>query len=365
MRAFLRITAILGIIALSSCGGSHSNVTFKIAYLYAVGTGANAVIGLNGQNDGELEGISIPQFTTNPIPVAMTATPSRNFVYVANSTSSTVTGYALNHGNGTLTPVGNALPPTPVGTNPISLGVDSSGQFLFVLNQGSSNILTFSIDQARGILTPVGSPVAAPANAQFMAVSPVSGFLYVSSGTQISGYAIGTGATLAAIAGSPFTVGTDIRGMAIDPKGQFLYAADNGANQVGSFSIQASGALVPVAGSPFAAGTQPVMVATDSNGKFLYTANFGSNDTSGYRLNAGVLTEVTGSPYSAAGGSVSTAPQPVFVVVDITNQFLYIANSGSKNIMAYSINVNDGTLTVVLNSPFSQVIGPTALLSAK
>jgi 6-phosphogluconolactonase len=364
MKAFICTTTVFAIMALAGCGGS-SSTTVKVAYLYTVGQGANAVLGFTEQSDGELAGLSVPQFSSNPIPVAMALTPSKNFVYVANSTANTVSGYALNHASGVLTPVGNAVPPTPVGTNPISVGVDSTGQFLYVLNQGSNNILTFSIDSVRGLLTPVGSPVAAPANAQFMVLSSSSGFLYISSGTQISGFAIGSGGALTAVAGSPFTAGTDIRGMAIDAKGQFLYAADRGANQVASFSIQSSGALAPVAGSPFAAGTQPMMVAVDSTGTFVYTANEGSNDSSAYKASSGALTQVSGSPYATAGSGVVTASQPVFVIVDITNKFLYIANSGSRGIMAFNINATDGTLTAVTNAPFGQVVAPQALLSAK
>ncbi|HLW51233.1 MAG TPA: beta-propeller fold lactonase family protein [Candidatus Angelobacter sp.] len=360
----MRIIAVLAIMAIASCGGSGTT-TVKIAYLYAVGQGANAVVGLTVQNDGELAGLSVPQFSTNPIPVALAVTPNKNFIYVANSTSNTVSGYSLNHGSGFLTPVGTAVPPTPVGTNPIAVGVDSTGQFLFVLNQGSNNILTFSIDSVRGLLTAVGSPVTVPANSQFMVVSPNSAFLYVSAGTGISGFAIGPGGALSAVAGSPFTAGTDIRGMAIDSQGQFLYAADRGGNQVASFSIQGSGVLAAVSGSPFAAGTQPMMVTVDATGKLLYTANEGSNDVSAYTVSSGALTQVSGSPYGAAGSGVVTAAQPVFVTVDATNQFLYIANSGSKGIMAFTIKASDGTLTAVTNSPFGQVIAPQVLLSAK
>jgi 6-phosphogluconolactonase len=365
MKAFIRIMAALAMVAVAGCGGSSSTTTTKVAYLYTVGQGANAVLGFTVQSDGELAGLGVPQFATNPIPVAMALTPSKNFFYVANSTANTVSGYSLDHATGFLTPVGTAVPPTPVGTNPISLGVDSSGQFLYVLNQGSNNILTFTIDSARGLLTATGSSVTVPANSQFLVVSPSSGLLYVSSATQISGFAIGSGGALAAVPGSPFTVGTDIRGMAIDPKAQFLYAADRGANQVLSFSIQSSGTLAGVAGSPFGAGTQPVMLAVDSTGTFLYTANVGSNDASAYKISSGALTQVSGSPYSTAGSGVVTAAQPVFVVVDVTNKFLYIANSGSRGIMAFTINSSDGTLTAVTNAPFGQVVAPQFLISAK
>jgi 6-phosphogluconolactonase (cycloisomerase 2 family) len=363
MKSLIRVTAVLTILSLAGCGGSSSGATSTVAFLYAVGQGVNAILGFTVQSDGQLSGVAVPQFSTNPAPVALAVTPNHNLVYVANSTSNTVSGFSVNHQSGVLSPIGNALPPTPVGTNPISVAVDSTGQYLFVLNQGSNNILGFSIDATRGILTAVGSPTGVPANSQFMVTSPSSSFLYVSSGTQISEFSIGSGGALGVV--GVITAGTDVRGMAVDAKGQFLYAADRGVNQVASFSIQSSGALTPVAGTPVAAGMQPMMVAIDSTGTFLYTANQGSNDVSAYKVSSGAPTQVSGSPYSAAGTSVTTAPAPVFVLIDATNKFLYIANAGSREIMAYTIKATDGTLTAVTNAPFGQAIGPQALVSLR
>src|SRR5262245_58723396 len=140
MKSFIRVIAVLVILSLAGCGGSSSSATIKVAYLYAVGQGVNAVLGFSVQSDGEISGLAVPQFSTNPAPVALALTPNHNLMYVANSTSNTVSGFSLNHQTGVLTPIGNALPPTPVGMNPVSLAVDSTGQFLFVLNQGSNNI---------------------------------------------------------------------------------------------------------------------------------------------------------------------------------------------------------------------------------
>ncbi|HEY6273355.1 MAG TPA: beta-propeller fold lactonase family protein [Terriglobales bacterium] len=369
MKALFRTTALLIMIAIAGCGKSSSNGNglTPIAFLFVVGQGSNSIIALGEQPTGELGSLGVPSVATNPIPVAMTQTASKNFIYVANSTSNTVSGFNLDHVNGVLTPVGTAVLPSPVGTNPIGVGADSKSQFLFVLNQGSSNISVFSIDATRGLLTEIsGSPFSVPANPQFLVVSPTAGFLYVAGGTSgvISGFAIGSDGSLSPIAGSPFASGTDPMGMAIDPQGMFLYAADEGTNSVLSFSIQGTGALTPVAGSPFAAGTQPVSVAVDASSTFLYTANFGSNDTSAYMIANGVLTQLAGSPYATGGSGAVTATQPVFVTLSTTNQFVFVANSGARNIMSF-LRAPDGTLTFATDAPFSQTVAPAWLLSAK
>lgn len=365
MKSLIRSTAFLMAMAVGGCGGSSSSATPPIAFLYVIGQGSNSIIGLGEQSTGQLSSLPLAAFPTNPIPVAMVLTPSRNFVYVANSTSNTVSGFNLNHTTGDLTPIGTAVPPTPVGINPVGVAVDSKSQFLFVLNGGASTISAFSIDSARGLLTEIsGSPFPAPANPQFIVASPTAAFLYVNSGLgTISAFAIGSNGALSPVAGSPFTAGTNVLGMAMDPKGQFLYAADKGNNSVVSLSIQSSGALTAVAGSPFPAGTQPVSVAVDSSGAFLYTANFGSGDTSAYKISSGALAQLTGSPYATGGTGAISPAQPSFVTVSFTNQFVFAANSGLRSVASFT-RAQDGTLKAVTNSPFSQVVAPSWLLSA-
>jgi 6-phosphogluconolactonase len=309
----------------------------------------------------------------------MTLHTSKNFIYVANLTSNTVSGFTLDHTTGVLTPIGTALPPTPVCanssvcSNPVGLGVNSGGQFLFVLNQGAvppataapATISVFSIDTARGLLTPIaGSPfpfasLVAP-NPQFLTVSPTAGLVYVSNGVSgtISGFSIAANGSLSEVAGSPFSVGANITGMTIDPKGQFLYAADQVNNKIASFSIQSGGALTPVAGSPFATDLGPASVAVDSAGAFLFSANQGAATVSSFKIASGALTQVAGSPFPVVA---SGSPLPSFVAVDGTNTFLYVANTGTRNISGFTIK-SDGTLTPVSGSPFFQSVGPQWIL---
>jgi 6-phosphogluconolactonase (cycloisomerase 2 family) len=307
--------------------------------------------------------------------------PSKNFLYVPNLTSNTVAGFSIDHTTGVLTPIGTALPPTPVCaspavcSNPIAAAVNTGGQFLFVLNQGSaspavpSSISVFSIDQTRGLLTAVsGSPFAfaslAAPNPQFMAISPTQGFLYVSNGAagNISAFAIGTNGTLTELGGSPFSVGAGATaaGLAIDPKGQFLYAADSANNKIASFNV-AGGPLAAVGSVP--AGTKPVAVAVDNTSTFVYSANQGSNDVSAFKATSGALTQAAGSPFLVQpNGSVGT-PQPTFLTVDASNSFLLVANSGSSTVSVFGIKSSDGTLGLVTNSPFVQSVAPLWIVS--
>ena len=118
------------------------------------------------KSTGDLSPLAVSSFATIPRPVSIALHPSKNFLYVPNQTSNTVSGFTIDHTAGVLTPIGTALPPTPVCnpgvcSNPIGVAVNSGGQFLFVLNQGSASpavpasISVFNIDQTRGLLSPV------------------------------------------------------------------------------------------------------------------------------------------------------------------------------------------------------------------
>jgi 6-phosphogluconolactonase (cycloisomerase 2 family) len=383
MKALFTITLLFIAVLLSGCLGSSSSSTAPtLAFLYVVGQGDNAIHALDEKSTGDLAPLAVSSFPTIPRPVSIALHPSRNFLYVPNETSNTVSGYTIDHTAGVLTPIGTALSPTPVCSpgvcsNPIGVAINSGGQFLFVLNQGSASpavpasISVFNIDQTRGLLSPVaGSPFAfaslvAP-NPQFLAISPTQGFLYVSNGaaSTISAFAIGASGALTELAGSPFSVGAGATaaGLAIDPKGQFLYAADSANNAIASFNV-AGGPLSPIGSFP--AGTKPVAVTVDNTSSFVYSANQGSNDVSAFKAASGALTQVAGSPFLVQPtGSIGT-PQPIFLTVDVSNTFLYVANFGSSSISAFGIKSSDGTLGLITNSPFFQGIAPLWMVSTK
>jgi 6-phosphogluconolactonase len=165
--------------------------------------------------------------------------------------------------------------------------------------------------------------------------------------TELSGspFPLDVGATNAAVAA----------GLAIDPKGQFLYTADSANNKIASFNV-AGGPLASV--GSFSAGTKPVGVAVDNTSTFVYSANQGSNDVSAFKATSGALTQVAGSPFPVQPSGSTGTPQPIFLTVDVSNSFLYVANFGSSTISAFGIKSSDGTLGLITNSPFFQGVAP-------
>lgn len=386
MKVLIGLSSLFMAVILSGCLGSSSSSTAPtLAFAYVVGQGDNGIRGLAEKTTGELGPLPVSSFATSPRPVTITLHPSKNFLYVPNLTSNTVSGFNIDHVAGVLTPVGTAVPPTPacvapaVCSNPVSVAINSAGTFLFMLNQGTaspsvpSSISVFSIDPSRGLLTPVaGSPfsfasLSAP-NPQFLVASPTSGFLYVSNGASgtISMFSIGAGGNLTEFAPAvSIGAGATVAGITIDSKGQFLYATDSANNKIASFSIATGGGLTPVAGSPFNAGTKPVAVALDSNASFLYAANQGSNNVSAFKVNGGALTEIAGSPYAVITTGTIGTPQPTHLTVDVSNTFLYVANLGTANVSGFGIKAADGTLGLLTTSPFQQGVQPLWIVTTK
>ncbi|MBC7918441.1 MAG: beta-propeller fold lactonase family protein [Rhodoferax sp.] len=84
--------------------------------------------------------------------------------------------------------------------------------------------------------------------------------------------------------------------------------------------------------------------------QFLYVANNGSSNVSAYSINAttGALSIATGSPIAAGAGPVAAAADPL-------GRFAFFANQGGGSVSAFAVNATTGGLTPVLGSPFAAI----------
>jgi 6-phosphogluconolactonase len=104
-------------------------------------------------------------------------------------------------------------------------------------------------------------------------------------------------------------------------------------------------------------------------GQVVYVANTLSNDVSAYSVDpgSGALTAVPGSPFPAwpLPVAASNGDGPSGAAVDPGGKFLYVANpysrSDTKYISAYTIGTTSGALTAVTGSPFAVAGLGTAL----
>ncbi|HKW25602.1 MAG TPA: beta-propeller fold lactonase family protein [Terriglobales bacterium] len=282
------------------------------------------------------------------------------FVYISNTSASTLTG--INVSGGKPTQLATSLPPP--GAAPI--GMVATGKLLYVANSGSGTISGFSFNADSGALqTLPGSPATAAPGVRQLALCPGNSggatppkFLYAAADSGVLGYNItGTG-QLTPVAGSPFTAGAQPAAVLTDSACNFLFVASKGSNSISVFSVNLSnGFLTPVFGSPFLAGAAPVALAMGDG--FLFAANSASNNVSVYTISSGAgsgtfLTQVPGSPFSAGFSPSALVYQ---------SPTLYVANSGSGDVSAFTTALNTGRLTPVVGSPFMAGSLPMAMIA--
>ena len=338
-----------------------------------------------------------------PVPPGSTG----NYVYVANSATSTASGFSL--GTGTLTNVSNS--PLGLGYSPTAMVVTRNNQFLYVAAQGNINVYTINSD---GSLTGAsGGTGVAIANVVSMDVSPDGQWLLALDATtlvaQVDIFQINssTGALASAtpvqfsilnaaivptmlrispnggLVFASFGTGGDLvytfntttgtlvssqqlgvgsstsdNGLAIDSGTANLYIARSGTGGgVAVYSIGVAGALNPVKGSPFASGGQAYSVALDNTGAYVYAANRLNGTIYGYSIGTGaVLTALSGSPYKSGTAVTSLG-------MDSSGKYLLAAAfGGSPDLSMYSFDtVNPGAL--ILASSTTTGTDPTGAIA--
>lgn len=122
---------------------------------------------------------------------------------------------------------------------------------------------------------------------------------------------------------------------------RFLYAATPASNQIVIFREDPNaGVLTQLAGSPVTAGLGVQSLVLHPSKKFLYAANSGADNISLFTISStGAITEVT--PRVDAGTA------PTLMVIDSAGKYLYVGNSGSYDISVFSIDSGTGALTPV------------------
>ena len=323
--------------------------------------------------------------STGSSPFAIAISPGANALFLDNEASDTISSYAINT-DGSLA-AGNAAGKT--GSMPMGMAIDPAGKFLFVANQGSSNISVFAISgvtlkQVAGSpfsTIPAGSIV--PTGPSAVAVSASGNFLYVANtftGT-VSAYSISAAGGLTVLGTSPYTVGLGPTGLTIPPSGAFLYVANSGSDNISAFNIcdnvltscadvnNPDGTLHPVAGSPFSDGGTPISIQVDPAFAFLYVLDSRSNQISAftYGTGSGVLTPLATTPTVSTGQAPSS-----FVVVSGTSganlgntttnptDFVYVVNNQASTLSVFTLSTTTGILTP-LGTAVNTGVNPTAV----
>lgn len=132
----------------------------------------------------------------------------------------------------------------------------------------------------------------------------------------------------------------------------YVYTTIPAANQIIAYREDPnSGVLTQISGSPYTVGDGARSAVLHPSGKFLYVANPGQleDDISLFTIASnGALTEVT--PRTSIGANAS---QPELLAMDPAGAYLYTMNTQSNNISVFSIDSTSGALAQLPNSPFA------------
>jgi WD40 repeat protein len=252
-------------------------------------------------NDGE----SVSIFTVGPggvltgvedeasIPNAseLTFSPDGQQLAVASYEETSVEIYGV-ASNGDLTlQDGN-----PIGGDVGGVAFAPAGDLLAVANSGTGTVGLYAVG-SNGVLTAEGSPITVPAGTtpERVSFSPSGGLLAVAdasnngNGGSVLLYSVGSGDSLTAVTGSPFSLGDSPHSVAFSQTGGLLAAPGFNSGDVSVFSIGANNSLSAVSGSPFSTGSGSVDAVFSPNGRLLATANENDGTVS-------VLAEPSGPP---------------------------------------------------------------------
>jgi hypothetical protein len=294
------------------------------------------------------------------------------------------------------------------GDLPIAMTRDAAGQFLFVIDEGTdpsaencqyqpannlpniecASITVFamkpgstSLSEAASSPFPVGRIPSALSVVNYTApgTSTAMEVLYVTfnsdpalhNDSTLSSYSVDSSGNLTDLTpDNPYITATNplsVQAVNTNPAGEntggvFVYVGSQ-ANESGALSVfqvcpvgNAScqtNQLVPV-GKSTSLGQNPVAMLVDPTNSFLYVACYISNQIYGYRINttAGTLTSLSPPNQPTGSEPVSMAMHPS---VSDTGEFLYISNTASGTITGFTVSTTSGAMS----SPIS-VIAPAA-----
>jgi 6-phosphogluconolactonase (cycloisomerase 2 family) len=251
--------------------------------------------------------------------ISIAAQPRGNFVYAADYYGNFIYSYRVGS-KGDLFPTPESSFSTGYNYSagqlePISVTVSPTSEFVYVANYGTANVSVYRIDPAGDLTLAPGSGVAAGGHPSGVAVHPRGQFVYVvNQSDAINIYEVGCEGGISALPDSPFSfsiLGGGADALAIEPRGEFVYMVSGSSNIIIGFRVNTDGTL-SVAGSSVATGPQPSSVAVDPNGGFVYVANFTGNNVSGYSIaDDGTLTPIPGSPFAAGKNPAAIAIGPL------------------------------------------------------
>src|SRR5580698_197399 len=176
-------------------------------------------------------------------------------------------------------------------------------------------------------------------NNSTLATTFSTGTLYIAAqgNNSLTGYTVALSNGALTQIGSALNTGNSPFAMALSPARNALFVDNIADETVSSYTVNSDGSLTASTGT-VKTGTMPMGMVIDPLGRFLFVANQGSSNISMFSINNATLTEVVGSPFTTipAGTTVPTGPSAV--AASATGNFLYVSNTFTNTVSAYSVS---------------------------
>ncbi len=388
--------------ALTACG-NHNTIDFVYVTNSKNNPGQIDVY-LARANSGQLIPIpDSPYPSGGRNPVGLVTSPDLKYLYVINHDENTIVEFGIGT-DAKLYPQHTYNTP---GTFPNAIAINSAGNLLFVTdtyqpqyteaNPGPGALVVYPINSDGSLGTPVANgnlsyyplsvgetDVLNPTAVNFLTLTPTGStntagtFLYVVSQDsttglgEISAFSVASSGALTRVPCSSstsvcdstgngnFSAGTAPTAVASTPLGRYLYVTDSGSNQLFSYAVQASGQIIPTLNSPAKTDVFPDGVTVDPQGKYVYVANYTANDVSAYSINP------SDSGASSTGvtlvGTYGTGTGPTCVFVEPAfGAYVYTTNFLDSTVSGLNLDLSNGTLAPVQNTPFLAAGQPTCI----
>jgi 6-phosphogluconolactonase (cycloisomerase 2 family) len=240
-------------------------------------------------------------------PVSVTLRGDTAYVLNAAGTPN-VTAFRIDP-RGNLTAIAGSTMPLPGGTNaaPAQVGITPDGEMLVVTEKNTNMIDLFPIDDHGSMHAPSTVPSDGATPFGFTFGHGRTLIVSEAANSTLSSYQIqnaDNNPTLLTITKSLADGGAAACWIVRD--GAFVFTTNSASNTISSLTLSSHGDLQLLASSAATtpSGTTPIDMALTRNGGFLYVIGTGNGSLTGFRVQAGKLSQVasvTGLPLSIQG----------------------------------------------------------------
>jgi 6-phosphogluconolactonase len=370
MQRIRRVGAAMGLLALTlttGCpffvypGSLNGGSSATTGYVYVANATAATLSGY-AVGTATLTAVTNSPYALSFVPTAVAVNPADTIVFVAGD--SQIFAYAIESG-GALSALNNG---SAVGlANTVAMYISPDGQWLFALDGNDETLDEFLINSSTGQLTNetqtnYTSLVSGTIFPRDVKVAPNGAYVFVALGT--AGdlvYTFNTASTSGALSSpqyvAPLTSSTSDNALAVSPNSSTLFIARSYGQSDGSitsYSIGTGGALsLPV--TVATTGVQPFSAVVNAAGTNVFVANRSDSTISGYSLaSTGTLTSL-GSP-------TSSGPSVTALAVDKSGDYLLaLANGGSPDLTMYSFSSTGSLGLSTTTTTGADPTGPVAL----